>query len=136
MNKIIDQFILRLLLQLSMPALNKAAQRSARFRELLDEPPFVFQIATRSGAAGFYALRDKRLRIGFGMHDTPDMSQTWQSGPVAARVMMNADDSEMLRAMEDGRVRIRGNFAVALWFNEAMKIARTKPASHSREVTR
>ena len=128
MSRIVDQLILRLLLKLSMPGLNKAAERSARFRELLDEQPFVLQIETRSGAAGFYELRDKQLHVGFGKHPAPDLSQTWQSGPVAMRVMTNSDDSEMLRAMEDGRVRVKGKFAVALWFNEAMNIAQTKPA--------
>ena len=126
MSMTIDQLTIWLLLQLSMPPLNKAAKRSARFRKLLEERPFVFQIATRSGAAGFYELRDKRLHVTFRRHPTPDLSQTWQSGQEARRVLMNPDDSEMLRAMEDGRVRVQGNFAIALWFNEAMKIAKTK----------
>ena len=46
----------------------------------------------------------------------------------ARRDMVNGDNSEMLRAMEDGRVRVTGNFAVALWFNEAMKSLAPKPA--------
>ncbi len=128
MSKFLDQLTIRLLLQLSMPALKKAAKSSARFRELLAEPPFVFQLTTQSGAAGFYELRGTQLRVGFHRHASPDLSQTWLNGQEARRVMMNADDSEMLRAMEDGRVRVKGNFAVALWFNEAMKIARAKPA--------
>ena len=128
MSRFLDQLTLRVLLQLSMPALNKAAKTSPRFRELLNEPPFVLQIATQSGAAGFYEIRDKRLHVGFHRHAAPDLSQTWVNGQEARRVMMNADDSEMLRAMDDGRVRVKGNFAVALWFNEAMKIARAKPA--------
>ncbi len=128
MSKIIDQLTLCVLLQLSMPLLNKAARRSARFREMLSQPNFVFQMATRSGAAGFYELRDKRLQVRFHKHSSPDLCQTWQSAQDARRVLMNPDESEMLRAMEDGRVRVQGSFLVALWFNEAMKIAKTKPA--------
>ena len=128
MSKLRDKLIIRLLLHLSMAVLNKAAKRSARFRELLEEPPFVFQIATRSGAAGFYELRDKRLTVGFGKHKAPDLCQTWSSGGEARRALMSSDESDIIRAMEDGRCRVRGSFAVALWFNEAMKIAHTKSA--------
>ncbi|MCY1557131.1 hypothetical protein D9M68_939520 [compost metagenome] len=107
-----------------MVLLRRAVKRSRRLREMLHEESFVFQVRTGDGVRGYYELRGGELRLRRGEHRRPDLVQDWTGSGDALRVMQSRDETDMLRAVEDGQCRLQGRFAVALWFNEAMKIAR------------
>lgn len=124
MSSLLANLKLRLLLSASMPLLRRAQARSSRFQALLHEESFVLQIRTEDGVGGYYELRDGTLRLRHGLHRKPDLTQLWQRSGDAVRVMLSTDETDMLRAVEAGQCRMQGRFAVALWFNEAMKIAR------------
>lgn len=124
MSLFFDSLKLRLLLLASIPLLRRAERRSARLRELLHEESFVLQIRTADGVGGYYQLRGGVLSLHRGEHRRPDFVQHWQTAGDALRVMLSRDETDMLRAIEAGQCRLQGRFAVALWFNEAMKIAR------------
>lgn len=124
MSLFIDSLKLRLLLLASIPLLRRAERRSARLRELLQEDSFVLQIRTADGVGGYYRLRGGVLSLHRGEHRRPDFTQHWQRSSDALRVMLSRDETDMLRAVEGGQCQLQGRFAVALWFNEAMKIAR------------
>ncbi|MDN6859196.1 hypothetical protein QO207_21605 [Pseudomonas sp. CAN2814] len=124
MSLFIDSLKLRLLLLASIPLLRRAERRSARLRELLHEESFVLQIRTGDGVGGYYQLRGGVLSLHRGEHRRPDFVQHWQHSADALRVMLSRDETDMLRAVEGGQCQLQGRFAVALWFNEAMKIAR------------
>ena len=124
MSLFIDSLKLRLLLLASIPLLRRAERRSARLRELLHEDSFVLQIRTADGVGGYYRLRGGVLSLHRGEHRRPDFTQHSQRSSDALRVMLSRDETDMLRAVEGGQCQLQGRFAVALWFNEAMKIAR------------
>lgn len=120
----LDRLKLRFLLLASMPLLRRASARSRRMQQMLHEESFVLQIRSADGANGYYELRDGDLHMRLGLHPRPDLSQFWLSSRAALAVMLSRDETDMLRAVEAGQCRMQGRFAVALWFNEAMKIAR------------
>ncbi|WP_233809273.1 hypothetical protein [Paraburkholderia sp. HP33-1] len=128
MRKQIDRIKLGFMLSMVPTLVRRAARRQtpqrARLYELLGEAPFVFQVRTHDGAAGWFELRDGALQFHRGVHVRPDFSQTWRSASDAVKVLASRDESAMLRSLEDGSCRLGGRFAVALWFNEAMKLAR------------
>jgi hypothetical protein len=123
------RFILRLLLLGSTILLRRAEKRSARFRQMLGDQPFVLQIRTRDGVAAYFELNHGQLQLHMGEHRSPHFTQVWASSKEAVRVMRSADETEIIRAMEDGRCRLDGSFLVGMWFNEAMKIARSDKAA-------
>ena len=118
------RFKLRILLSLTLQLLRRAARRSARLRRMLNEESFIMQIGADDGGGGYFTVKDGRIRLTAGAHPSPTFAQIWKSSEVAMGALTNPDETEMLRAIEDGRCRMRGSFLVALWFNEAMKIAR------------
>ncbi len=120
---------LGVLLRLTPYLVRRAAARSARLRQLLGEGSFIFQVATAAGAGGCFVLDAGRLRFAPGLCDRPDFEQVWLSAGDAVRAMTSRDETDLLRALEDGKCAMSGRFTVALWFNEAMKIARMKPDS-------
>jgi len=123
--KLFDNLKLRFLLLAAMPMLRRAERKSKRFQQILRDEPFVFQILSHDGAAGYFQLKEGRLRLHFGRHPHPSFSQTWATSKDAARVMMSRDETDVMRALEDGQCQLTGSFLVAMWFNEAMKIARS-----------
>ncbi len=123
--KLFDNLKFRFLLLASMPLLRRAERKSKRFQQMLLDEPFVLQILSRDGAAGYYELIEGRLQLHFGRHPRPSFSQTWATSKDATRVMMSRDEADLMRALEDGQCELAGSFLVAMWFNEAMKIARS-----------
>lgn len=115
----------RFLLLASMPLLRRAERKSKRFQQMLRDEPFVLQILSLDGVAGYYELIEGRLRLRFGRHPRPSFSQIWATSKDAARAMMSRDETDLMRALENGQCELAGSFLVAMWFNEAMKIARS-----------
>lgn len=127
----LDALKLRGLLRVTAILLTRAARRSPRLKVMLAEPAFVFQIATEGGTGGHFALGDGRMHYRPGLHPSPDFEQVWKTPGDAVRVMTSPDESELMRAYNAGLCRMQGRFGAALWFNEAMKIARAKKGSRA-----
>jgi hypothetical protein len=104
--------------------LKRATAKSPRMKAMLSDPPFIFQIQTDDGVSGHFELRDRALLFRLGSHVAPTFVQHWKGSREAVSVMLNKDETEILRAMEDGRCRMQGSFLIGMWFNEAIKIAR------------
>jgi hypothetical protein len=121
---LISKLQLRVLLLATNLLLQRAKAKSPRMKAMLGDPPFVFQVQTDDGVAGHFELRNHALSFRLGTHIAPTFVQQWKDSRIAVSVMLNKDETEILRAMEDGRVRMKGSFLVGMWFNEAIKIAR------------
>jgi hypothetical protein len=122
MDGLIDTLKFSLLLRVTAHMLARA--RTTRFQEMLHEDAFVMQIRTERGAGGHFILADGVLTYRGGLHLEPDFEQTWRSAREAVTTMTSTDETAMNRALMDRLCRMRGRFTVALWFNEAVKIAR------------
>jgi len=119
------KFQLRTLLLATSLLIVRAKARSPRLQAMLTDPDFVFQIETADGVRAHFELQNCRLRFSLGSHVNPTFVQNWCGSREAVRVMLNKDETEILRAMEDGRCRLKGSFMIGMWFNEAIKIARS-----------
>jgi hypothetical protein len=124
MYTLIGNLKLSLLLCLTALLVRRGQKRSPRIARLMREESFVMQIRTRAGWGGHFVLREQRLSLRHGVHPAPDHAQLWIDGNAAFAALTGRDETEMLRAFEDGRLRMEGRFLLALWFNEVMKLAR------------
>jgi hypothetical protein len=115
------------LLAVTERLIRRGRRHSARIREMLDGPSFVFQICTEAGAGGYFEVRSGDLRLRRGRHPSPDFTQTWADGHAAFAALTSGDETDVLRAFEAGTCRMAGSFLLALWFNEAVKISRAIP---------
>ena len=131
MSTLLGNLKLYLLLTVTLMLLRKAQRNSERVRALMRQEDFVFQIQTVRGAGGHFVLRGGAMSLKHGVHPKPDLVQIWISGNDAFRVMTSSDETDMLRAVDAGRCRMQGNFLIALWFNEVMKIARGRDSKQS-----
>lgn len=122
--KVVESLKLYGLLWMSTLLVWRAGRKNTRVQQLLKEKPFVFQMRTSDGVAAYLELRGARLKMHLGQHPVPDFSQHWKRTKDAVSVMLSRDETELLRALEDGRCELRGSFLVGMWLNEAMKLAR------------
>ena len=125
MNGFVGRFKLRALLNVTLLLLRRGAKRSPRLRRMLNENSFVMQIRSDDGGGGYFTVKQGQIGLTTGVHPKPDFAQVWRNADVVVRALMNSDETELLRAIEDGRCRMQGSFLIALWFNEAMKLARS-----------
>ncbi len=116
------------LLAVTQWMIRRAETRSPRVRALLREEEFTFELATRSGVGGHFVLHNGQFDFHWGRHKSPDFAQIWRTGDDAVRTLTSKDESAMLRGYEEGLYTMQGRFTVALWFNEAMKLARNPDA--------
>ncbi len=121
----LEDLRLWLLLRATVYLLRRAQKRSPRMRRHMAADNFVLQVQTPRGTGCYFELRDGTIRLVRGIHPRPDFTQTWRDPGDAFRVLTSREESEMLRAVEGGLCRLRGRFLVALWFNEAVRIARS-----------
>lgn len=129
MSTLLGNLKLHLLLSVTLMLLRKGQRNSERVRALMREEGFVFQIQTVRGAGGHFILRDGGMSLKRGLHAQPDLVQIWVSGNDAFRVVSSSDETDMLRAVDAGQCRMQGNFLIALWFNEVMKLARGRDST-------
>lgn len=122
--KYVERFKLYALLMVSVVLVRRAGKSNLRVKQLLGESPFVFQILTLDGAAAYLELRNEEFKVHFGRHPVPDFSQSWKTARDAVVVMLSRDETEILRALEDGRCELQGSFLIGMWLNEAIKLAR------------
>lgn len=124
MNEWIGDLQLRLMLAVMLRRMRRAGLRSAKVRALLAQGPFALQIRTRRGAGGCFLVAGGRVRLSAELVAAPDFEMTWRSGRDAFRGMAARDETELLRAFERGQCRMAGDFRLAMWLNEVMKLAR------------
>lgn len=123
MKNFIENLCLKVIFKIANFQLQRAIVNSKRLQELILEKEFILQFRTKSDGA-YFELKNGKIDFHFGIHPLPTLTYNWKNGFDAVRVLLNKDETEMLRAFEAGIYRMEGDFTVALWFNEAMKIAR------------
>lgn len=117
--------LLQLILRITFGLIKKSMVTSIRVQELMKEKgDFVFQIRTKNGRGGNFELRQGHLSFSFERRNDATFEQIWENGFSAVITMLSKDETDLLRAFEDGKYRMKGDFTVALWFNEVVKLAK------------
>lgn len=106
--------------------LETASKKSAAMKEHLANQDFIFQIQTRDNMCGrHFIVRDGVLISRPGVHPDPTFSQIWNDPGEAFKLLLKRDDQVLKMAFDAGKYRLKGDFLVAFWFQEAMKIEET-----------
>lgn len=82
------------------------------------------QVSTREGAGAYVRLRQGQMEFRCGVCKFADFTQIWTTASEAVNEFTLNDKGGLLRAFEEGRCTLKGNFLIALWFSEAIKVAR------------
>lgn len=106
--------------------LYKARLQSHQVRELMAQD-FIFQIETQENGGGYLVFKQGQVRLHYGQHAQPDFRQIWRSGDDAVKILSAGEEAAVFAAIQQGICRMEGSFAIAIRFNELMKLARHLP---------
>lgn len=116
-------FLLQNLLAVAAWMINRKRTTSVQLQKILDERQnTVFQVRIRKGWGGHFIIKDGAIHFSRKIHSEPDFEQIWNNEWAAVKVMTSKDETDFLRAFEDGKYTLSGDFSLAIWFNEVMKI--------------
>jgi hypothetical protein len=117
--------LLQLILRITMVLIKRSTIKSVRLQELMTEKDgFTFQIRTSAGWGGHFKLSEGILIFSSEIIPDPNFEQIWNNGFSAVKTMLSKDETDLLRAFEDGHYHMNGDFTIALWFNEVVKLSK------------
>ncbi|NLE23014.1 MAG: molybdopterin-dependent oxidoreductase [Actinobacteria bacterium] len=107
--------------------LRTTALRHPAFAERLRERDLVAQIRLAGRTKGrAYIIKDGKVRSRAGLHPAPDLTMTFDSAEVAARIMRPGRDYlEFINALKNFQMRVEGPDELAVWFSETLQMMMT-----------
>jgi trimethylamine-N-oxide reductase (cytochrome c) len=108
-------------------ALRATAGRYPAFAARLRERDLVAQIRLAGRARGrAYTIKGGRVRSRAGLHPAPDLTMTFDSAEVAARIMRPGRDYlEFIDALKNFQMAVEGPDELAVWFSETLQMMLT-----------
>jgi len=108
-------------------ALRATARRYPEFAARLRERDLVAQIRLAGRARGrAYSIKGGKVRSRAGLHPAPDLTMTFDSAKVAARIMRPGRDYlEFIDALKNFQMRVEGPDELAVWFSETLQMMLT-----------
>lgn len=105
--------------------LRYAAMRDADFRRRLAEKSFVAQIRTRDGKVGrWFAFDTGRIRSGTGLHAAPQVTLTFETAALGAKLMTPPVDwAAQIAAQKGFELTLDGPDELACWFAQTIVAA-------------
>jgi DNA/RNA endonuclease YhcR with UshA esterase domain len=104
--------------------LKKAVKVKSAFLEHVKGKKHTVTIKTSDGSVGrAYIFSDGAVNSQKGSDVKSDMALVWQDATIGFSVMKSGKNEEVMKALSEGKLKIEGDGAVALWFSEALKRA-------------
>lgn len=98
------------------------AHSNPEFAKLLEGKDFIFQIATEDGEARHFTMRDGRVSQSSGAAEKPDFTLKFKDAETAFSTLVKGDPTAFMTGMQNGTVKMEGDFSVLMWFNQAAKL--------------
>lgn len=87
---------------------------------------FVIQIATDEGAHRFFHIQRNRVTSRNTLHDAPDLGMHFATDEAAMRLLVKGDATTFMAAMQQGEVKVTGDYALLMWFMGIGKFLRPR----------
>jgi hypothetical protein len=95
---------------------------SRNFREDLKERNGIAEIRTADWAVAWrFHIAHGTLRVARGGHPNPDYAMVYRDIPSAVRLITEGTDDAFMQGIADGAVRLDGDMAFGMWFNDLLK---------------
>jgi molybdopterin guanine dinucleotide-containing S/N-oxide reductase-like protein len=107
--------------------MNFTARRHRSFRERLRQKDLVAQIKLQDNSQGrSFIFKDGKVRSRSGIHSNPDITISYASPQVAARLMRpNRSQLEQINAMKNFQIGLEGPDELTSWFMETLSLMLT-----------
>lgn len=87
---------------------------------------FIIQIVTDEGAQRYFQIQRNRVSSRNSLHAAPTMQMHFSSDEAAFRLLTRGDATTFMAAMQQGEVKVTGDYALLMWFMSIGKFLRPR----------
>lgn len=102
--------------------MKQLARTSPKFIEMTDDRAFRIQIGTDLGFARQIIVNHGQIETVAGHPEQADFILQFADSEQAVKTLMKGDPTAFMTGMQNGSIKMEGDFGLLVWFNQAAKL--------------
>lgn len=102
--------------------MKQLARTSPKFIELTHDRQFRIQIGTDLGVARQILVNNGRIDTVSGAEEKADFILQFADSEQGVKTLMKGDPSAFMTGMQNGTIKMEGDFSLLVWFNQVAKL--------------
>lgn len=102
--------------------MKQLARTSPKFIELVHERQFRIQIGTDLGVARQIIVNNGQIDSVSGAAEPADFILQFADSEQGVKTLMKGDPTAFMTGMQNGSIKMEGDFGLLVWFNQAAKL--------------
>lgn len=98
------------------------SKTSDAFKSLLENREFRLQMSTDDGIARFFIVNNGSFKQHSGYATKPDLTINFKDSLTGVKLLTQGDPTAFMSAIQSGDVKLTGDYALLMWFNQAAKL--------------
>ena len=116
--------------------MKQLARTSAKFMELTHDRQFRIQIGTEQGMARQIIVNQGQIETVTGSAEPADFTVQFTDSEQGVKTLLKGDPSAFMTGMQNGSIKMEGDFSLLVWFNKVAKLIPPKlPKPVKEKVT-
>ena len=116
--------------------MKQLARTSPKFIELVHDREFRIQIGTDLGLARQIIVNRGKIDTVAGSPEKADFILQFASSEQGVKTLVKGDPTAFMTGMQDGSIKMEGDFSLLVWFNQAAKLIPPKVPKVVKEKIR
>ena len=106
--------------------MKQLARTSPKFIELVHDREFRIQIGTDLGLARQIIVNRGKIETVAGSPEKADFILQFASSEQGVKTLLKGDPTAFMTGMQDGSIKMEGDFSLLVWFNQASRLLKPK----------
>jgi hypothetical protein len=102
--------------------MKQLARTSPKFIEMIYDRQFRIEIAAENGAARHLVVDHGQVRTETAAGQLADFSIVFANTDYAVKTLLKGDSSAFMSGMQNGEIKMEGDFSLLVWFTKAAKL--------------
>lgn len=102
--------------------MKQLARTNPKFIELIHDRQFRIQIGTDLGVARQITVNNGQIDTVYGDTEKADFTLQFADSEQAVKTLMKGDPTAFMTGMQNGSIKMEGDFGLLVWFNQAAKL--------------
>lgn len=102
--------------------MKQLARTNPKFIELIHDRQFRIQIGTDLGVARQITVNNGQIDTVSGDTEKADFTLQFADSEQAVKTLMKGDPTAFMTGMQNGSIKMEGDFGLLVWFNQAAKL--------------
>ena len=116
--------------------MKQMSRSNPKFIALIEERQFRLEIATQNGMARQIVVNHGQITTVSGRAEAADFTLQFESSEQAVKTLLKGDTSAIMTGVQNGSIKMEGDFGLLVWFNQAAKLIPPKLPKPIKEKIR